>query len=70
MAQTLRRVAVVGGSRIPFCRSNTFYADETNLSMLTAALNGLVDKYKLQGAHVDEVIGGAVISHSKDWNLT
>jgi acetyl-CoA C-acetyltransferase len=70
MAQTLRRVAIVGGSRIPFCRSNSFYADETNLAMLTAALNGLVDKYKLQGVHVDEVIGGAVITHSKDWNLT
>lgn len=69
-AQTLRRVAVVGGSRIPFCRSNTFYADQTNLDMLTAALMGLVDKYKLQGVHIDEVIGGAVISHSKDWNLT
>ncbi|MFN3868325.1 MAG: acetyl-CoA C-acetyltransferase [Hyphomicrobiaceae bacterium] len=69
MTASLRRVAVVGGTRIPFCRSNTLYADETNLGMLTAALNGLVDKYALAGAHVGEVVGGAVVTHSKDWNL-
>jgi acetyl-CoA C-acetyltransferase len=69
MDQTLRRVAVIGGVRIPFCRSNTFYADQSNLDMLTATLNGLVDKYDLKGVHVDEAIGGAVVSHSKDWNL-
>jgi acetyl-CoA C-acetyltransferase len=69
MNQTLRRVAVVGGVRIPFCRSNTLYADLSNLDMLTAALNGLVDKYNLKGAHIDEVVGGAVVTHSKDWNL-
>ena len=69
MDQTLRRVAVIGGVRIPFCRSNTLYADKSNLEMLTGVLNGLVDKYSLQGAHIDEAIGGAVVSHSKDWNL-
>jgi acetyl-CoA C-acetyltransferase len=69
MTQTLRRVAVIGGVRIPFCRSNTLYADKSNLDMLTAVLNGLVDKYSLAGAHIDEAIGGAVVSHSKDWNL-
>ena len=69
MDQTLRRVAVIGGVRIPFCRSNTFYADQSNLEMLVGVLNGLVDKYKLSGAHIDEVVGGAVVSHSKDWNL-
>ena len=69
MDQTLRRVAVIGGVRIPFCRSNTFYADQSNLEMLTATLNGLVDKYDLKGVHIDEAIGGAVVSHSKDWNL-
>jgi acetyl-CoA C-acetyltransferase len=69
MEQTLRRVGVVGGVRIPFCRSNTLYADQSNLAMLTAALNGLVDKYNLKGVHIDEAIGGAVVSHSKDWNL-
>jgi acetyl-CoA C-acetyltransferase len=69
MTQSLRKVAVVGGVRIPFCRSNTLYADLSNLDMLTATLTGLVDKYNLKGAHIDEVVGGAVVSHSKDWNL-
>ena len=69
MTQTLRRVAVIGGTRIPFCRSNTLYADLSNLDMMTAALNGLVDKYRLKGAHIDEVVGGAVVSHSRDFNL-
>lgn len=69
MDQTLRRVAVIGGVRIPFCRSNTLFADQSNLEMLVGVLNGLVDKYKLSGAHIDEVVGGAVVSHSKDWNL-
>jgi len=69
MTQTLRRVAVLGGVRIPFCRSNTLYADLSNLDMLTATLNGLVDKFHLEGAHIDEVVGGAVVTHSKDWNL-
>lgn len=66
---TLRRVAIIGGSRIPFCRSNTLYQDESNLSMLTAALNGLADKFGLAGVEIGEVGAGAVISHSKDWNL-
>jgi acetyl-CoA C-acetyltransferase len=69
MTNTLRKVAIVGGVRIPFCRSNTLYADLTNLDMLTATLNGLVDKYKLSGVHIDEVVGGAVVTHSKDWNI-
>ena len=69
MNQTLRRVAIVGGVRIPFCRSNTLYADKSNLEMLTAVLNGLVDKYNLAGVHIDEAAGGAVVSHSRDWNL-
>jgi acetyl-CoA C-acetyltransferase len=69
MDQTLRRVAVIGGVRIPFCRSNTLYADQSNLDMLIAVLNGLIDKYKLAGVHIDEVTGGAVVSHSRDWNL-
>src|SRR5262245_7473551 len=69
MNQTLRRVAVIGGVRIPFCRSNTLYADKSNLEMLTAVLDGLADRYKLAGVHIDEAAGGAVVSHSKDWNL-
>jgi acetyl-CoA C-acetyltransferase len=66
---TLRRVAIVGGVRTPFCRSNTLYADLTNLDMMTTVLNGLVDKYKLSGVHIDEVVGGAVVIHSRDWNI-
>jgi len=69
MGQSLRRVAVIGGVRIPFCRSNTLYADISNLEMLTTTLNGLVDRYKLAGVHIDEVVGGAVVSHSRDWNI-
>lgn len=70
MQRFLRRVAVVGGARIPFCRSNTFYADLSNLDLMTGALNGLVERYNLKGQHIDEVVGGAVITHSKDFNLT
>ncbi|MGB4867070.1 MAG: acetyl-CoA C-acetyltransferase [Hyphomicrobium sp.] len=69
MTGTLRRVAVLGGTRIPFCRSNTLYADLSNLEMMAAALNGLADKFKLKGKHIDEVVGGAVVTHSKDFNL-
>jgi acetyl-CoA C-acetyltransferase len=70
MSETsIRRVAVLGGSRIPFCRSHTAYAELTNLDMLIAALGGLVDRFSLHGAHIDEVVGGAVVTHAKDWNL-
>src|SRR4029450_9487881 len=65
----IRRVAVLGGSRIPFCRSHTAYAELTNLDMLTGALGGLVDRFSLHGAHIDEVVGGAVGTNAKDWNL-
>ena len=69
MTSSLRRVAIVGSARIPFCRSNTLYADLSNLEMMTAALNGLVDRYRLASVHIDEVVGGAVVTHSKDWNI-
>ncbi len=64
-----RPVAIVGGVRIPFCRSNTSYADQTNYTMLTTVLRGLVDKYNLQGEVMGEVNAGAVMTHSADWNL-
>ena len=70
MTRELRRVAVIGGTRIPFCRSNTLYADLSNQDMMTAALQGLVDRFGLKGQHIDEVTGGAVVSHSRDFNLT
>jgi acetyl-CoA C-acetyltransferase len=65
----IRRVAVIGGVRIPFCRSSTLYSDLSNLDMLTTTLNGLVERYDLEGASIGEVTGGAVVTHSKDWNL-
>jgi acetyl-CoA C-acetyltransferase len=65
----LRRIAVIGGVRIPFCRSNTLYADLTNQEMLTIALDGLIDRFGLHGKRIDEVQGGAVVTHSRDWNL-
>jgi acetyl-CoA C-acetyltransferase len=65
----MRKVAVIGGSRIPFCRSNTSYAEKSNLDMLTTALQGVVDRFGIHGEKLDEVIAGAVTSHSKDWNL-
>lgn len=66
---SLKRIAVIGGSRIPFCRSNTLYANETNQDMLTHAIQGVVDKYGLAGKQLDKVVAGAVTVHSKDWNL-
>jgi acetyl-CoA C-acetyltransferase len=68
-AQT-RRVAVVGGNRIPFARSNTVYATASNQEMLTAAIDGLVTRYGLQGERLGEVVAGAVLKHSRDFNLT
>jgi acetyl-CoA C-acetyltransferase len=65
----LRRVAVIGGVRTPFCRSNTAYSELTNLDLMTTALNGLVEKFHLEGELIDEVVGGAVVTHSKDFNL-
>jgi acetyl-CoA C-acetyltransferase len=66
----IRRVAVVGGNRIPFARSNSTYAKASNQDMLTAALDGLVDRYGLAGQRVGEVVAGAVLKHSRDFNLT
>lgn len=66
---TVKRVAIVGGTRIPFCRSGTAYADLSNLDMLADTLQALSQRYKLAGKKIDEVIAGAVTSHSKDWNL-
>jgi acetyl-CoA C-acetyltransferase len=67
---TYRRVAVVGSTRIPFARSNTAYATFGNLELLTAALRALVDRFGLKGMRLGEVAAGAVIKHSRDWNLT
>jgi acetyl-CoA C-acetyltransferase len=65
----MRKVAIVGSARIPFTRAYTGYANESNLTMLTAALGGLAEKFGLKGKAVNEVMGGAVISHSRDFNV-
>ena len=65
-----RRVAIVGGNRIPFARSNTVYATASNQEMLTSALDGLVERFNLHGERLGEVVAGAVLKHSRDFNLT
>jgi acetyl-CoA C-acetyltransferase len=64
-----RRVAVLGGNRIPFARSDRAYAEASNQDMFTAALGGLVDRFGLSGERLGAVIGGAVLKHSRDFNL-
>ncbi|MBC2654957.1 acetyl-CoA C-acetyltransferase [Pseudomonas sp. MSSRFD41] len=66
----LRRVAIIGGNRIPFARSNGPYATASNQAMLTAALEGLIERYNLHGLRIGEVAAGAVLKHSRDFNLT
>ncbi|MFX0593181.1 acetyl-CoA C-acetyltransferase [Melissospora conviva] len=68
--QTIRRVAVIGGNRIPFARSNSRYASASNQDMLAAALDGLVARFGLSGERLGEVVAGAVLKHSRDFNLT
>ena len=65
-----RRVAIVGYNRIPFARSNTAYATAGNNDMMTAALDGLIKRYRLDGQLIGEVACGAVIKHSREINLT
>jgi len=65
-----RRVAIVGGNRIPFARSDSAYARASNQDMLTAALDGLVERFSLGGERLGEVAGGAVLKHSHDRDLT
>ncbi|HZQ31182.1 MAG TPA: acetyl-CoA C-acetyltransferase [Mycobacterium sp.] len=67
--KTSRRVAVLGGNRIPFARSDGAYAEASNQDMFTAALGGLVDRFDLKGERLGAVIGGAVLKHSRDFNL-
>jgi acetyl-CoA C-acetyltransferase len=69
MQAKTRRVAIIGGNRIPFARSNTVYAEASNQEMLTAALDGLVDRFHLEGKQLGLVAGGAVVKHSRDFNL-
>jgi acetyl-CoA C-acetyltransferase len=65
-----RKAAILGGNRIPFARSNGAYATASNQDMLTAALDGLVGRFGLQGERVGEVAAGAVLKHAQDFNMT
>ena len=69
-AASVRRVAIIGGNRIPFARSNGAYFTASNSDMFTAALNGLVERFNLQGQRLGEVVAGAVLKHSRDFNMT
>ncbi len=69
MIDTPRRVAIVGGNRIPFARANSVYAEASNQEMLTAALDGLVARFGLEGERLGDVVAGAVLKHSRDFNL-
>src|ERR1044072_2525886 len=66
----VRKVAIVGGNRIPFARSGGPYAAASNQDMLTAALDGLIARFSLAGERLGEVAAGAVLKHSRDFNLT
>ncbi|HNI70265.1 MAG TPA: acetyl-CoA C-acyltransferase, partial [Marmoricola sp.] len=69
MQSKTRKVAILGGNRIPFARSNTVYAGVSNQEMFTAALDGLVARFNLEGERLGEVAGGAVLKHARDFNL-
>ncbi len=70
MQSQTRRVAVLGGNRIPFARSNSVYAGVSNQEMLTSTIDGLVARFGLEGQSVGEVVAGAVLKHARDFNLT
>jgi len=70
VGQNIRRVAIVGGARIPFARAMGAYAECSNQDMLTAALKGVVDKFRLAGERLGDVGAGAVLKHPRDFNLT
>jgi len=66
----LKRVGIVGGIRIPFARIHTEYARSSNFDMLTATLRGLTERFGLTGKVLGEVVAGAVVKHTRDFNLT
>src|SRR5438132_11687786 len=70
MMSTVRKAVVVGGNRIPFARADGAYAMSSNLDMLTAAFEGLIARFGLQDERIGEVAAGAVLKHSRDFNLT
>ena len=70
VGSAVRRVAIIGGARIPFARSYTAYAKSSNQDMLTAAFRAVVERFKLHGQRLGDVAAGAVIKHPRDYNLT
>ena len=70
VGSAVRRVAIIGGVRIPFARAYTAYAKAGNQEMLTAAFRGVVERFRLQGERLGDAAAGAVIKHTKDYNLT
>src|ERR671928_1996323 len=66
----LRQAAILGGNRIPFARRDREYAHASNQDMLTAALDGLISRFGLQGERLGEVAAGGVLKRSRDFNLT
>jgi acetyl-CoA C-acetyltransferase len=69
MSDAPQKAAILGGNRIPFARSNGPYSRVSNQDMLTAAIEGLVARFGLQGARMGEIVAGAVLKHSRDFNL-
>ena len=69
MTHEIRKVAIIGGVRIPFCRAGSHYANLGNVDLMTGALSALVGRYNLQGHLAGDVALGAVIKHTRDWNL-
>src|SRR5712671_6715914 len=70
VGSAVRRVAIIGGVRIPFARAHGAYAKASNEDMLTAAFRGVVGRFKLNGVRLGDAAAGAVIKHTKDYNLT
>src|SRR6202171_6308418 len=70
VGSAVRRVAIVGGVRIPFARAHSAYAKVTNEEMLTAVFRGVVERFKLNGVRLGDAAAGAVIKHTKDYTLT
>jgi acetyl-CoA C-acetyltransferase len=69
VGSVIKRVAIVGGVRIPFARSYSAYATASNQDMLTAAFRAVVERFRLQGERLGDAAAGAVIKHSRDYNL-
>jgi acetyl-CoA C-acetyltransferase len=69
VGSVVKRVAIIGGVRIPFARSYSAYATASNQDMLSAAFRGVVERFRLQGVRLGDVAAGAVIKHSRDYNL-